>query len=188
MDILYVSWAIQAAASTRIVLSWSRAYEDTHGMTSTLDHHQCDRMWQRPINAYHIVQFSGNFGMKSKSWKSKRNTLALRLPQNYALCIFCNLVQVTSEDVWYFFGDIHSLSFIITCLIDFYHFRISWILNLHFSLLVKKRPIGETKPLGGLFVSLWLGIKRQNTELDRLDVDTFRWLSDFGIPKDFYVS
>lgn len=44
-----------------------------------------------------------------------------------------------------------------------------------------KKTAGETKPLGGLFVSLWPGIKRQRTELDRLRVDTFRWFSDFGI-------
>ena len=104
MDIQYVCWA-----TIRIVLSCSRAYEDTHGMTSTLDHHQCDRMWKIPINSYQIIQFSGTFGMKSKLWKSKRNTLALRLPQNYsALC----LLQLCPSDFIHSRSFIHS--FIIT--------------------------------------------------------------------------
>lgn len=72
------------------------------------------------------------------------------------------------------------------CLILFCRHSFTVIHSL--SPFVKKRPMGETKPLGGLFVSLWPGIKCQRTELDRLRVDTFRWFSDFGIPNHFYLS
>ena len=81
-------------ATIRIVLSWSRAYEDTHGITSTLDHHQCDRMWKIPINSYQIVQFSGTFGMKSKLWKSKRNTLAFEASPE----LFCSVSSACPSD------------------------------------------------------------------------------------------